>query len=200
VLGAPTAIRTATAADVPAVAGSLTRAFLDDPVATWSCPSARLAPRVLERFYDTRLRQVLATGEVWVDDSLAAAALWLPPDAWRTTAREDLAIAGVLLHPRLVWRLPLVAHGLLGVEREHPRDPHWYLAVLGSDPAAQGRGLGSALLREMLERCDDDGIGAYLESSKESNIAFYARHGFRVTRTHRLPRGPQLWAMWRDPR
>jgi ribosomal protein S18 acetylase RimI-like enzyme len=97
--------------------------------------------------------------------------------------------------------MPLIATGLLGMERRHPREkPHWYLAVLGTDPSAQGQGLGSAVLQPVLERCDTDGIGAYLESSKERNIDFYARHGFRVTGKIRLPRGPTMWPMWRDPR
>ena len=52
----------------------------------------------------------------------------------------------------------------------------------------------------MLERCDREGVGAYLESSKERNVAFYGRHGFRVTGETRFPRGPRLWLMWRDPR
>jgi GNAT superfamily N-acetyltransferase len=65
-------------------------------------------------------------------------------------------------------------------------------AVLGTDPAAQGRGLGSAVLAPVLEGCDRDGIGAYLVSSKERNIDFYARFGFRVTREVRLPRPSRL--------
>jgi len=72
--------------------------------------------------------------------------------------------------------------------------------VLGTDPASQGRGIGSALLAPVLETCDRDGVGAYLESSKERNLAFYARHGFRMTGEVDLPRGPRVWLMWRDPR
>jgi hypothetical protein len=53
-------------------------------------------------------------------------------------------------------------------------------------------------LRTVLEQCDADGIGIYLESSKERNIDFYARHGFRVSAELRLPRGPRVWAMRRE--
>jgi ribosomal protein S18 acetylase RimI-like enzyme len=77
--------------------------------------------------------------------------------------------------------------------------PHWYLAVLGTDPSAQGAGIGSALIGPTLGRCDAEGIPAYLESSKEANISFYQRHGFRVTQEIDLPQGPKLWAMLREP-
>jgi len=194
-------VRRASPADVPALAKTLARAFLDDPVARWSCRPERLRPKMLERFHATRLRQLLAEREVWTTDALSCAALWTPPKRWRTTPRQDLEMTLPLLHPRLLHRLPLVISGMVGLERSHPHEPpHWYLAILGTDPAAQGKGHGSATLRPVLEQCDRDGLGAYLESSKESNIAFYARHGFKVTGELRLPRGPRLWPMWRDPR
>jgi GNAT superfamily N-acetyltransferase len=194
-------MRRATPADVPALARALARAFLDDPVAMWSCRPDALRPTVLERFHSARLHHLLPHQEVWTDPELSCAALWAPPGHWRTTPRQDLALTRCLMHPRLVPRLPLIATGLLGMERGHPRQPpHWYLAVLGTDPAAQGQGLGSAALAPVLEQCDNDGIGAYLESSKERNIAFYARHGFRVTKELRLTRGPSMWSMWREPR
>lgn len=94
----------------------------------------------------------------------------------------------------------MVGWSLLGVERRHPpKPPHRYLATLGTEPDAQGRGLGTAALAPVLEECDRDGVGAYLESSKESNIDYYVRFGFRVTEEMKLPRGPSLWPMWRDP-
>ena len=191
----------ATRRDVPALAGMLARAFLDDPVAGWACRPEALRPGMLERFHGARLRHLLAHEEVWSTPDLSCAALWAPPQRWKTTAREDLELARCLLHPRLMVRMPLVVTGLLGMERRHPREvPHWYLATLGTDPSEQGQGLGSAVLEPVLARCDEDGVGAYLESSKERNIDFYARHGFRVTGELRLPRGPSVWPMWRDPR
>jgi ribosomal protein S18 acetylase RimI-like enzyme len=185
----------------------LARAFEDDPVAMWSCRAASLRPSTLLRFHGARLRQLVRYGAVWTTPDRDSAALWAPPQRWRTTAAEDLALARALVRPRLLAHpgalaaAPLVGVGLLRIERRHPPDPaHWYLAVLGTDPAAQGRGIGSAVLGPTLRQCDADEVGAYLESSKERNIDFYARHGFRVVRELRLPRGPKVWAMWREPR
>ncbi len=193
-------MRPAREADVPELARMLARAFMDDPVARWSCPPDRLRLAVLTRFHGTRMQQLLRHGEVWTGEERVCAAVWAPPEQWRTTLREDLALARVMARPRLATRAPRTVAGLLGVERRHPRQPpHWYLAVLGTDPSAQGRGLGSAALVPVLERCDSDRVGAYLESSKERNIDFYARHGFRVTGELRLPSGPPIWPMWRDP-
>jgi ribosomal protein S18 acetylase RimI-like enzyme len=110
-----------------------------------------------------------------------------------------------------VWLLPTIVRflglrtatvlgGLNRMEERHPSDPpHWYLFVLGTEPAAQGRGLGSSLLSHMLDRIDARGLPAYLESSNERNIALYARHGFGVTDEVAIPRGPRIWPMWRGP-
>jgi len=63
----------------------------------------------------------------------------------------------------------------------------------------QGHGLGVAVMEPVLRRCDEDGIGAYLESSKERNVPYYRRHGFEVVDEIDLPRGPRIWLMWREP-
>ena len=200
-------VRLASDRDVPALAAMLARAFDDDPVAAWSCRSASLRPSMLRRFHAARLRQLIRRGAVWTTADRSSVAVWAAPGNWRTTTVEDIALARsllrprVLAHPRTLLATPLVAAGLLGIERRHPPDPaHWYLAVLGTEPAAQGRGLASAALAPILQGCDADEVGAYLESSKQRNLDFYARHGFRVTRELRLPRGPKVWAMWREPR
>ncbi len=66
------------------------------------------------------------------------------------------------------------------MQQYHPKTPHWYLSMLGVDPARQGRGLGSALLKHTLSRVDDEHAVAYLESSNMKNVPLYERHGFEV--------------------
>lgn len=190
----------ASAADRPALERSLANAFMDDPVAMWATPQDGLRHGVLRRFFGAALAAKLPRGFVYTDGARTGAAVWAPPGAWRTTAMQGLRMAAAFADPRHWARAPLVARGMLGIESLHPPTPeHFYLAVLGVVPDGQGQGLGSRLLQPVLEICDSDGVPAYLESSKESNISFYARHGFRVTREISLPRGPTMHAMWRDP-
>jgi ribosomal protein S18 acetylase RimI-like enzyme len=86
------------------------------------------------------------------------------------------------------------------VQVHHPTVAHWYLPFIGVDPTSQGRGLGSALLRRGLERCDADHLPAYLEASSPRNRALYERHGFAVTGEIRAGDSPPLWPMWRPAR
>lgn len=90
--------------------------------------------------------------------------------------------------------------GLTAVERRHPGDRHLYLAVLGVDPVRQDVGVGSRLLAPGLELCDRELLPASLETGKERNVSFCSRHGFRVTDRRRLPAGPPVWLMRREPR
>ena len=192
-------VRKATTEDLPALTGALSRAFHDDPVMEWLFPDPRRRPRWTRAFFGTRARQLLDQEEVWVTAESSGAALWALPDRWKLSLRETLdmmARISVGVGRRTVRGL----RGLSLIEERHPHEPHYYLAVLGVDPSAQGGGLGSALMAPVLRSCDEDGIAAYLESSKERNIAFYARHGFRVIEEVRMPKGPPIWLMWRDPR
>ena len=193
-------IRETVAADRGVLAGSLADAFVDDPVACWAAPHERLRRNCLKKFFGVYMAIRLPMGLVWNDSGNAGVAIWSPPGKGVTTPVEALRLISAYAHPRLWPRGPLVGYGLRSVEQLHPKAPdHLYLATLGVTPSEQGRGLGSLLLGPGLELCDRDGLPAYLEASKESNTAFYARHGFRVTRDIKLPRGPTMYAMWREP-
>jgi len=194
-------VRLATSAELPGLARMLARAFFDDPVTSWAWRPDPLRLAALQRFQAIRLRQLHLDEGVWTTADLSCAALWAPPRRWRKTLREEVELVRAFAHPRLLARMPLVAFGWHRMELRHPPRPHhWYLAVLGTDPPSQGQGLGSAVLGAVLEQCDVDGVGAYLESSKERNVDFYARHGFRVLEELRLLHGPSVWTMWREPR
>lgn len=198
--GTADAVRRAVEADVPALTRMLVRAYMDDPVAVWICKSSAVRAKLLASLYSARLRQMLAHDAVWTNAGRSSAAVWIPPEHQRSIIRPTATLLRCFSSPRMMARVPLLAVGFAGMQRKHPRSPpHWYLSLLGTDPDARGNGFGSAVLQPVLEQCDNDGVGAYLESSKPRNLDFYARLGFRVTDELLLPRGPKMWPMWREP-
>jgi GNAT superfamily N-acetyltransferase len=188
-------------ADVEPLAGALARAFHDDPVMTWLL-GERDEPRLrrLHRFMRSEARRHRRHGgTVLTADGHPGGALWDPPGKWRMSVPDILRAAPVMISG-VGPRIPRAIGGLGQMEKVHPREPHWYLAILGTDPSQQGKGVGGALMTPILDRCDRDGLGAYLESSKPENLPYYERFGFRVTGEFDMPKGPPMWPMWRDPR
>ncbi len=182
----------------------MARAFYDDPVMAWILPHDNARTAQLNRLFATIVRhQHLAGGGVEVacdGPGIGAAALWDPPDRWRESRRQQLAMTLGFL--RVFGFRTATARAVQEVMiRAHPEEPHWYLAAIGSDPTVRGRGFGQALMRSRLGRCDAAYCPAYLESTKPENVPYYERFGFTVTREIELPNGgPPLWAMWREPR
>jgi ribosomal protein S18 acetylase RimI-like enzyme len=195
-------VRKATLADAPRLAQALASAFQDDPVIAWVFPDEHRRRAVLPAFMEFRLRTLaFPHDQVWMTAGGAAAAVRLPPPGrWQPSRAQRLRLLPPLVR-FFGLRTASVLGGLERMEKRHPDDrPHWYLFILGTEPAAQGQGLGSALLAQVLARVDADGMPAYLESSNERNLALYGRHGFEVTGELVIPGGPRIWPMWREPR
>lgn len=194
-------MRPVVAAEVPRVADMLVRSFADDPVANFMFAGERRRRRGLHSFFTAQIRrQYLPYGTVYATDDLSSVAVWGPPDRTRHPLRELMQLlptAPFLMSARVHKALQL----LFEIDALHPKEPHWYLATLGTEPGRQRQGIGSAQLQSLLARSDEQGIPAYLESSKERNVPFYARFGFEVVDEHRSSSGgPPIWRMWRDPR
>lgn len=198
VISTPVSVRPARGDDFGMLAAMLARAFYDDPVTSWFYPDAARRMRHARRFFGIRLRQLADQELIYTTDDRSGAALWTLPGRWREDLRQSLMLLPML--PVLLPRIVRSTHAVREIERRHPVVPHFYLSVLGTEPEQQGGGIGSALLDPVLQRCDSDGVGAYLECSKEGNVDFYARQGFALTERIELPEGPPLWLMWREPR
>ncbi len=178
----------------------LTRAFVDDPIFKAMLPEPQQRRRALRALFEewTRLLHLPHASSYTTDDH-AGAALWSLPGHWSIGPVMLLRLAPRMLGAMGMRTVPAlrVLHAL---DAPHPRQPHNYLRVIGCDPDRQGRGIGAALLRPMLERCDARKEPAYLESSNEKNLTFYRRQGFEVTGEVVTHLGPKAWLMWREPR
>ena len=150
--------------------------------------------------FDVMLRKLhLGRDECYTTDDVVGGALWVPPGRWRLTMLQQLSLLPGML--RIFGRtLGRAQRGLVVIDAGHPRKPHYYLDTLGVDPDWQGKGLGSALMRPVLERCDRERMPAYLNAGSPRSRDLYLRHGFMVREEFHLPEdGPPLWRMWREP-
>jgi ribosomal protein S18 acetylase RimI-like enzyme len=193
-------VRRATAADVAGMSDALAEAFHDDPVMQWLFGDEPPRPQqYLRPFFRHEGQRHLKHDTVYTADGHPGAAYWDPPGHWKTSVLAMVRLAPTMIRG-IGARTTKALQGLGRMEKAHAQHPdHYYLAVLGTRPDQQGQGIGGALIAPVLATCDADGIGAYLESSKESNIPYYERHGFEVVGEVRFPSGPTLWPMWRDP-
>ena len=151
-------IRPARPDETPDAVASVVAAFLADPLARFACPRAHDYLRAAPLAAREVARRSFEHGGAWVSADPGAAALWLPPGvSFDTEALTRLL--RVTVEPTHVGDLLGIVEKL---EQWHPAAPHWHLPVLAVEPTAQGRGLGAALLRPVLARCDTEGACAYL--------------------------------------
>jgi ribosomal protein S18 acetylase RimI-like enzyme len=190
-------VKPATVSDVSTVAGILADSFQDDRVFAWCIPDEGRRAASIPAFFELFVRTVGGTGgEMYL--STGGAALWVPPGKPARPAEREAefgAAAAAVLGEDAERTFRLMG----AMEEHHPAAPHYYLPFVGVHRAHQGRGIGSALLRTVLDRCDEHGIPAYLEATSEDNRRLYERHGFAVTREIAVDDSPPLYAMWREP-
>lgn len=189
-------IRSATSDEIPRAVAAIVAAFLTDPPARFAWPSP----------HDYLLAMPVATGEfagssfqhgtAYVSVDFCGAALWLPPGV----EPNGQALAKVFHDTAKPEHMGDLLATFEKMEEAHPREAHWYLPQIGVDPNAQGKGIGAALMRHALARCDEERSLAYLEASKPQNIPFYRRHGFEVIGEIQVGSAPLVTPMLRKPR
>ena len=178
---------------------TLSEAFHHDPVFEWVYPDESHRRIAVPHFFGVLVEQFATRHQVRTTVDVDGVALWLPPGEELLTEATADPVVNELVEAAgpAAERL---GETMAVLEEHHPHEPHWYLGFLGVHPAAQGEGLGSALLRATLVGVDVCGDAAYLEATSPDNRRLYERHGFEVVRELPLPGGgPSLFAMWREP-
>jgi ribosomal protein S18 acetylase RimI-like enzyme len=190
--------RRASDADAVSLSRLFAAAFQTDPVFDWIARPGTKRAQALEQFFFWLLKtRAIPFGETWMSDGVAAA--WLPPDAPASPGGffEQLRLMPMFVR---LCGFPRLARGSAmgdAMEKNHPRDRHFYLAFIAVAPRLQGIGLGSAMMEANLRRIDETSVPAYLENSNPKNTRLYEHFGFMTRRNIAPPGAPPLMAMWR---
>jgi len=197
-----TNIRLVRTHEVDELASVLGAAFHDDPVMTWFFPDPADRSSHLGTWMQMVVRQAMAIGHAFVaehHDTIAAGALWAPPDVPLVKDADRTALwallAGVNPHRQGELRA-----GLIQINEAHITESHYYLNTIGVSPEFHGGGIGSLLLEHVLEHADRAKLPAYLESSNPRNVSLYLRQGFTVVNELELAEDVVLRPMLRPAR
>ncbi|MGW1342428.1 GNAT family N-acetyltransferase [Kribbella sp. NPDC002412] len=190
-------VRRASETDVDAAVRTLARAFEDYPMTRMGLDPDHYLDR-LTQYQRLFLTQIgLPHGRVWVTSDVSAVAVWTtpatPPNAFAPHADAFKELAGS--------RAELAAEYEQAMGIFRPREPVWFLALVGVDPDRRSQGLGRAVIAPGLATADADHSAAFLETQEPGNLGFYESLGFTVIAELELPhRGPIHYAMYRPPR
>jgi ribosomal protein S18 acetylase RimI-like enzyme len=188
-------IKTATLSDESNVIDVLVLAFSTDPASRWTWPDPHQYLMHFPKFVQAIGGKAFEHKSAYYIDSYGGAALWLAPDIHPD---EDTITA--LFQNSVSQQAQKDAATIFErMASYHPKEPHWYLPLIGVDPFAQGNGFGSALMKHALIPCDRDKKFAYLESTNARNIPLYERHGFEVLGKIQVGTSPTIFPMLRKP-
>jgi GNAT superfamily N-acetyltransferase len=193
-------VRPASPDEVPALAGVLARAFAADPMITWPFGPVDDLPARIRAMFEIVDTAYAAEGWIRVAAGGLGVMSLLPPGS---AAREHeigeataSAIGALTADDGARYeRMWGWIDDVMGRQQ-----PHWLLDQLAVEPAAQGRGIGGAMLRFAIERAGADGLPLVLETAVAGNVTLYERFGFAVLLSGDAPGGgPRIWFMGRDP-
>jgi ribosomal protein S18 acetylase RimI-like enzyme len=183
-------------ADEAALVGEiLGEAFGADPITKWISPN----PEYPRWCWPVAVSLLLPDLEVYLTENGLGAAMWLPPGA-KLNIRPSLAMLWDSWRRFGIGSIIRFFQLMRMMEKHHPGDDHYYLFAIGVRSGSRGQGIGSALLKSVLQKCDHKKVGAYLENSNSLNLPFYQRHGFELRNEIAVPHnGPSLFLMYREP-
>ncbi len=171
-------------------------AFAADPAARWTWPNSHQYMIGMSKLVRALGGGAFTHSTACCTDEFTGVALWLPPGAHPDEAALDEMVEGTISPSQRDEAAAVFEQ----MGKHHPSEPHWYLPLIGVDPAHQGRGHGDALMSYALKWCDRDQVPAYLESTNSRNISLYRRHGFAPVGQIQAGSSPTIIPMLRKPR
>lgn len=171
----------------------LTQSFDDNKSVNYIIPQDRHRVKRIQRLMEYSFDYCMLFGEVYLSGDKQGCALLVHPGKVRTTLRSAWLDLRLVIQCIGLFNLRKVLQREALLKKLHPREPFCYLWFIGVNPAVQKKGIGSTLLRELLDHCDHTRLPVYLETSVERNVPWYEQWGLTVY--EKLDLGYTLYCM-----
>jgi ribosomal protein S18 acetylase RimI-like enzyme len=178
--------------DRDAGAAVLGRAFTEYELLQYYFQDETERRAVADTLVFIELSVCLKYGEVYASsEKLEGVAAWLPPGkapfgGWQIIRSVPLPVL-FRFGRQVASRMWAYGRYVDNLHRKLVPYPHWYLQIIGVDPAYHGQGFSSRLVRPVLERIDRERMPCFLETNTGKNVAIYRRFGFEVVSEDKIP-------------
>ena len=189
-------IYSASDAEASAVIRTIVLGFANDPITRWCWPTADGYLAAMPRYIMASGSRAFNNKSAYTVEGYRGAALWLPPGV----EADEKAIEQLVVDTLEADKQTELGAAFKELESYYPDQPLWYLPVIAVDSYHQGQGIGALLMKHAVQRCDQDGVPAFLESTNPANISLYQRHGFEVVGEVQIGSVPVFTPMVRSPR
>ncbi|KAK6358636.1 hypothetical protein TWF730_007959 [Orbilia blumenaviensis] len=208
-------------ADIDAAITTIQLAFADDPFADWIYDRSKFSPKRNHASLTIRMKWGMRNGHIYVahtpERRCAGVAMWVGPQPLEKKQSWDDWCQDWMLWFRQLGMNTRFGRGGLNVKRYYlwkesqakmqstvwtNPEGYWFCNILAIHPDCQGKGIGKALMNEVFDIADSEGIPCYLESSKfEPNVKIYEKMKFRFVKDIKCDDGEgtcTLFSMIRD--
>jgi GNAT superfamily N-acetyltransferase len=189
---------------IKTAAVTLANAFINYPVSVYFTPDEvkrkKHQPGVSRRI----LGNSILTGEVYITSMrMEGIAVWLLHDGQTPAPKRRSSVRtwleNLFADKETQKRQKAFFEYSDSIRKRVLPAKYWYLQMLGVDPAYQGKGYSSRLVKPMLARAEREGLPVFLETQLKKNVTLYQHFGFKVVEEGNIP-GSNVysWAMVRE--
>ena len=93
-------------------------------------------------------------------------------------------------------RCPGLLRASPALDRLHPKEPHWFLFMIGTEPPLQSGGLRHGAAGAGPAARGGGRVPVHLDTGRQRNVKWFRRFGFEVAdEVQVVPGAPPLWGM-----
>jgi len=119
-------------------------------------------------------------GEVFLTENKSGCALILFPDKKRNNLKTILLDIKLIVSCIGISNIKKAMNRESKIKELQPKKLMYYLWFIGVDPDQRNMGIGSTLIKEVIEEAHSKQRPVYLETSTLKNIPWYEKFGFKI--------------------
>lgn len=173
-------MRKAEYSDKNVVIDILTKSFDNNQSVNYIIKQDKKKEKRIEALMDYSFDICHLFGEVFISDDDKACALIVYPDKKKATLKSTLLDMKLILQAVGLGNINKILKREKLIKSVQPTIQMAYLWFIGVDPVAQGFGIGSKLLQEIIDYSKSNNRPIYLETSTIKNLPWYAKFGFEI--------------------